>query len=148
MDNNCLGRNLRLSIHLCVCLYGEPSCKYSIEEAASMTPAYKTRTEPEDVKLKNYERMAISQHPPFRTLLLTWFSFWKTQSPKSSVFTPCETKEWKSETTQIQMVNFKMATMAREISRASFVWRPFTCAPCHRASFLSSSSIGTGQNPF
>ena len=147
MDSNCLGRNLRLPIHLCVCLYGESSCKYSIEEAASMTPAYRTRTEPEDVKL-NYVRMAISHHPPFRTLLPTWFSFSKTQSPKSSVFTLCETKEWKSGTTQTQMVNLKMATMAREISRASIVWRPFTCAPCHRASFLSSSSVGTGQHPF
>ena len=60
----------------------------------------------------------------------------------------CETWEWKSETTQNQMVNFKMATMAGEISRTFFVWRPFTCAPCHRAPFLSSSSVGTRQQPF
>ena len=48
----------------------------------------------------------------------------------------------KSETTKSKWWIFKMVAMAREVSRASFVWRPFTCAQCHRAPFLSSSSCG------
>ena len=126
---------------------GEISCKYSIQEAASKTPAYRTRTEPEDVKLKSYMRWLFLIHP------LGPFSHCDFHSKDSypSPYVPCimcETWEWKSETTQNQMVNFKMATMAGEISRTFFVWRPFTCAPCHRAPFLSSSSVGTRQQPF
>ena len=49
---------------------------------------------------------------------------------------PVREKEWKSETKQNQMVNFKMATMTREISRPSFVWRPFTCAPVSSRTFF------------
>ena len=49
---------------------------------------------------------------------------------------PVREKEWKSETKQNQMVNFKMATMTREISRPSFVWRPFTCAPVPSRTFF------------
>ena len=59
-------------------------------------------------------------------------SILKNSNPPSYVMLcihPVREKEWKSETKQNQMVNFKMATMTREISRPSFVWRPFTCAP-------------------
>ena len=114
---------------------GEISCKYSIQEAASKTPAYRTRTEPEDVKLKSYMRWLFLIHP------LGPFSHCDFHSKDSypSPYVPCimcETWEWKSETTQNQMVNFKMATMTREISRPSFVWRPFTCAPVSSRTFF------------
>jgi len=99
---------------------------------------------------KLYERMAIS-HPPFRPFSHRDFHS-KRLIPPSFIFTLCERQEWKSETTKSKWWIFKMVTMPREISRPSFVWRPFTCAPCHRASFLSSSSFGnlwgTSEQPF
>ena len=66
--------------------------------------------------------------------------------PKVMYLPRVREKEWKSETTQNQMVNFKMAAMIWGDSKDVLCQAPFTCAPCHRASFLSSSSCG--QHPF
>ena len=132
MNAICVEKKQTLSPFICVfvCRARTAANIPSKRQQGSKTPAHRTRLNQKMWTEKLYDGMAIS-HPPFRPFSHQ-ISILKNSNPPSYVMLciyPVREKEWKSETKQNQMVNFKMATMTREISRPSFVWRPFTCAP-------------------
>ena len=114
-------------------------------------------TEPDwtrrDVKLKTYMRDWLFLIHPLGLFSHSDFHSKRLNPPKSFVFTPCERKRVKIWNIKNQNGDFSKWRRWRERFQGHpLSGGPFTCAPCHRASFLSSSSFGnlwgTSEQPF